>query len=122
MNGWSNLAGPPNRYSTAISAHGRARREHDGLIKIRLAHSLGRSYLIPDVLIGVCEARYLIPSFFSPPTIAFNVEPDLHLADFSINVGAPRATKLERLLVRVSSHDRVRTYEDGARVEAKRGF
>jgi hypothetical protein len=113
---WGNLAGPPSRWSPPVRPGGPSRRDYAGFIKLRLGHSAGRSYLIPDVLIGVGGLRYFLPSFFSPPIIAFNVEPGKHHANFSLDVGAPRARQLARLLVRITSEDRVLTYEDGAQL------
>ncbi|RWQ69651.1 MAG: hypothetical protein EOS85_28305 [Mesorhizobium sp.] len=113
---WENLAGPPVRRSSAIRPDSRDRREHSGFIKLRLGHSEGRTYLIPDVLIGVGGLRFFLPSFFSPPIIAFNVEDGKHIADFSLDVGSPRAVDIARLLVKVRSEDRVLTYEDGAQL------
>lgn len=113
---WGNLAGMPARWSPALRPGDPSRREYAGFVKVRLAHSEGRSYLIPDILIGVGGLRYFVPSFFSPPIIAFNVEPGKHLADFSMDVGAARSTRLSRLLVRIKSEDRVLTYDDGAQL------
>jgi hypothetical protein len=110
---WGNLAGPPSHVSPSLQSK-RQEREYHGHIKLRLAHSEGGSYLIPDVLIGVAGHRFYLPSFYSPPAIAFNVDGGRHIADFSLDVGPPRASSLTRLLVRVSSEDRVRDYEDGA--------
>jgi len=116
MSRWPNLAGGASRYSLAIDSKRRNdRRQHSGFIKLRLGHDFGRSYLVPDVLIGVAGARYFLPSFFGPPMIAFNVE-GRHFADFSIDVGSPRASELARLLVRIRSDDRVRVYDDGAQL------
>lgn len=110
------LAGRPARWSHPVHPSGVSRREYDGFIKLRLAHSEGRSYLIPDVLIAVGGLRYFLPSFFSPPSIAFNAEPGTHVAQFSIDVGKARVKQLERLLVRVRSDERVLAYDDGAQL------
>ncbi|KQQ11833.1 hypothetical protein ASF53_16865 [Methylobacterium sp. Leaf123] len=124
---WGNLAGRPARWSHPVRHSGVNRREYEGFIKLRLAHSEGRSYLIPDVLIAVGGLRYFLPSFFSPPSLAFDAEPGTHVAQISIDVGGARATRLERLLVRVRSDERVHVYEDGAqlyrcRFEGPRGI
>jgi hypothetical protein len=111
-----NLAGPPVRRSSAIRPGSPDRREYSGFIKLRLGHSEERSYLIPDVLIGVGGLRFFLPSFFSAPLIAFNVEDGKHTVNFSLDVGAPRATDLTRLLVKVRSEDRILSYEDGAQL------
>lgn len=92
------------------------RREYDGFIKVRLGHSVGKSYLIPDVLIGVGGTRYFLPSFFTAPYLGFNVEEGRHRAVFSMDVGPPRAGKLERIIVTVRSEDRLLSYDDGAQL------
>jgi hypothetical protein len=111
-----NLAGPPSRWSPAVQPGSVNRREYEGLIKLRLGHSEGRSYLIPDVLIAIAGHRFFLPSFFSAPIIAFSVEPGKHLATLSLDVGGSRVTQLERLFLRIKSEDRVLTYEDGAQL------
>lgn len=113
---WKNLAGPPGRQSHSVRLGSPQRRDYSGFIKLRLAHSEGRTYLVPDALIGVGGLRYYLPAFFSAPSIAFNVEDGKHIADLSIDVGPPRATDLTRLLVRVRSEDRILSYEDGAQL------
>jgi hypothetical protein len=110
-----NLAGYPLRYSTPPKNKGN-RREYDGFIKVRLGHSAGKSYLIPDVLIGVGGTRYFLPSFFTAPYLGFNVEDGKHRAVFGMDVGPPRAVKLERLKVTIRSEDRLLSYDDGAQL------
>jgi hypothetical protein len=114
---WHNLNGPPIRQSLAIRPNDPNKRPYRGHLKLRLGHSLGRSYLIPDVLIGVAGSRYFLPSFFSPPLIGFNVEEENHhVATFTVDVGAPRSQNLTRLTVTVDSRDRVLFYDDGAQL------
>lgn len=113
---WTNLAGPASRWSPRVGPGGPARRHYEGLVKLRLVHIEGRSYLIPDVLIAVGGMRYFLPSFFSPPLIAFHVEDGRHVARFSVDFGAPRAPRLERLFLQVRSEDRLHTYDDGAQL------
>jgi hypothetical protein len=113
---WKNLAGPPGRQSPSVRPGSRQRKKYSGFIKLRLAHSEGRTYLIPDVLIGVAGFRYYLPSFYSAPSIAFNVEDGKHIANLSLDVGPPRATNLTRLLVEVRSEDRILNYDDGAQL------
>jgi len=113
---WKNLAGPPGRQSPSVRPGSPQRREYSGFIKLRLAHSEGRTYLIPEALIGVGGFRYYLPAFFSAPSIAFDVEDGKHIANFSIDVAPPRATDLTRLLVKVRSEDRILSYEDGAQL------
>lgn len=109
----SNLAGPPVRYSTGVMG-AKVRRDYDGFIKVRLAHSQGRSYLVPEVLIGVAGGRYFLPSFFGPPWLQFNIEPGVHSTLLSIDVGPPRAVDAARLEVTFGSRDHVLSYGDGA--------
>src|SRR6266567_2459070 len=111
---WKNLAGPPVRWSPRIRSGSRDRKEYSGFIKLRLAHSEGRTYLIPDVLIGVGGLRFFLPTSFSPPLIGFNVGDEKHVADFTLDVGPPRATNLTRLSVRIGSEGRLLSYDDGA--------
>ncbi|KQT70265.1 hypothetical protein ASG51_14560 [Methylobacterium sp. Leaf465] len=91
-------------------------REYQGFIKVRLAHSRGRSYLIPDVLIAVAGSRYFFPSFFSPPRLVFDIELGRHFVDFDMDVGAPRADLQARIKIRARSEDRIRSYPDGAQL------
>ena len=113
---WPNLAGPPARWSHPVRKGSTGRREYEGFIKLRLGHSEGRSYLIPDLLIAVGGHRYFLPSFFSPPRLSFNVEPGKHVAVFDFDVGGARASELQRLHVSVRSEDRVFAYDDGAQL------
>jgi hypothetical protein len=112
----SNLAGPPVRYSNAIIDDEKDRRWFDGLIKFRLGHSTGRSYLVPEVLVGVAGSRFFLPSFFGPPIFGFDLEPGRHQVRFNIDAGAPRVASLARLVVDFSSQDRVRSFSDGAQL------
>lgn len=112
----SNLAGPPVRYSNAIMGDEKDRRWFDGFIKFRLGHSAGRSYLVPEVLVGVAGSRFFLPSFFGPPIFGFNLEPGHHKVRFNMDAGAPRAASLTRLVVDFSSRDRVRAFSDGAQL------
>jgi hypothetical protein len=113
---WNNLAGKPNRYSKAITSKSGKARKYTGLIKLRLAHSAGRSYFVPDALIAVAESRYFLPNFFDPPLIAFNIEDGKHSAQFSVDVGPVKEPEAIRLLITVNSDDRVLVYEDGAQL------
>jgi hypothetical protein len=79
------------------------------------------------VLIAVGGSRFFLPSFFSPPIILFNVDPGMHAAEFNMDVGGPRASRLERFVVHIKSEDRILSYEDGAQLyrcsfEAPRGI
>jgi hypothetical protein len=91
---------------------------HDGWVKIRLCHAEGRSYFIPDVLIGFGGSAFFLPSFFGPPQLSFNLPIDgkRHEAKFSIDVAAPRSGKATRVKVTIRSDDYVRSYDDGAQL------
>ncbi len=111
-----NLAGIPVRYSSAIGNEGSGRRQFEGVVKFRLSHSLGRSYLVPEVLIGVRGSRFFLPSMFGPPILEFNVEPGFHRLQFDFDTGVPRAAELSRINVFVRSQDRVHCFDDGAQL------
>lgn len=112
----THLAGPPVRQSRAVEASDPNRRRFEGIIKFRLAHSEGRSYLIPDVLIGVGGTRFFIPNNFGPPLFTFDSENGRHHVAFSLDTGPPRVTEMARIVVFVRSEDRIRTYDDGAQL------
>jgi hypothetical protein len=113
---WGNLAGPPVRFSSSPGL-GFGKR-HDGWIKIRLCHARGRSYFIPDVLIGFGGSAFFLPSFFGPPQLSFNlpIEGKQHEATFSIDVAGPRSVKAVRVMVTIRSGGHVRSYDDGAQL------
>lgn len=116
---WDNLAGPPVRVSPAISIGNRKR--HSGWVKLRLCHAKGRSYFLPDVLIGFGGKHFFLPSFFGPNSISFTKRStgggiDQHSATFSMDVAAPRGARAARLLVSFSSDGFVRSYDDGAQL------
>lgn len=113
---YDHLAGFPVRHSIAVEAGDPNRRRFDGVIKLRLAHSEGRSYLIPDVLIGVGGTRFFLPSTFGPPLFMFDSEAGRHHVVFSLDTGAPRVREMARIVVFVRSEDRIRTYDDGAQL------
>jgi hypothetical protein len=113
---FDNLAGAPLRVSAEVRANDPHRRIYDGFIKVRLAHSEGRSYLVPELLVAVAGTRYFLPSFFGPPQFAFGVDEGLHVVRFDMDAGSPRAKDAARLVVQVRSRDRVRTYDDGAQL------
>lgn len=111
-----NLAGPPARYSIAVAEGDPNRRRFEGAVKFRLGHSLGRSYLVPEVLIGVHGTRFFLPSTFGPPYLEFDVVPGLHQLRFDVDVGSPRAREQARIVIYVRSHDRLRVFDDGAQL------
>ena len=118
---WGNLAGPPVRRSPATPLGGG--NAFDGLVKLRLCHGLGRTYLLPDVLIGFRGTRFFLPSFFGPPWLTFGVPKSatdartrIHSASFTMDVTSPRGSTAARLEVTFHSDERVRTYDDGAQL------
>jgi len=117
---WGNLAGPPARISPRGTGEGGTR--HDGWIKLRLCHAPGRSYLLPDVLIGFGGSRFFVPSFFGPPLLSFDMPspsragPRVHGARLSLDVAAPRGRTATRLDVTIRSDGHVRSYPDGAQL------
>ncbi len=111
------LAGPPTRISPAID--GSSQVEHNGYVKIRLGHSRRGTVIVPDLIFAKAGPwRFFQPSFFGPCAIAFNIEPGLHTANFSVDVGLPRATQLTRLIIRFRSDARVMAYTDGSQLYA----
>lgn len=117
------LAGAPIRTSPAPAPSTSWGGLHEGLIKLRLCHARGRSYLLPDALIGFGGTRFFLPSFFGPPELVFEVPstsspfgPKHHVATLYIDVAAPRAAAATRVAVTFRSDDRVRVYDDGAQL------
>lgn len=109
------LAGPPNRYSPPFGAD--ALNSFDGLVKLRLGHAAFGSMLLPELMfVKLAGWRFYQPSFFGPPMLRFNIEPGIHDARFSIDVGNPREKNLTRLNIKVRSDGLVRPYGDGAQL------
>lgn len=120
---WARSAGAPIRTSPAPVASTSWGGLHDGLIKLRLCHARGRSYLLPDALTGFGGTRFFLPSFFGPPELVFKVPssglpfgPKHRVATLYLDVAAPRATVATRVAVEFRSDDRVRVYDDGAQL------
>lgn len=88
-----------------------------GLVKLRLGHAAFGSILVPE-LIFVERAgwRFYQPSFFGPPVLGFNIDPNIHIARFSVDVGSPRSNEQTRLILEIRSDGRVRRYGDGAQL------
>ncbi|MDH7638099.1 hypothetical protein [Sphingomonas oryzagri] len=109
------LAGPPSRYSPAF---GNAELERfEGLVKLRLGHARFGSILLPELMFVQRGGwHFYQPSFFGPPILGFNIEPGLHVARFSIDVGGPRETDPTRVIVEIRSDGFVRGYVDGAQL------
>jgi hypothetical protein len=119
----SRLAGVPVRASPAPAPSVSWGRRHEGLIKLRLCHAQGRSYLLPDALIGFSGTRFFLPSFFGPPQLLFNVPstaspfgPKHHEARLNLDVAAPRAAKATRVEVAFRSDEQVRVYDNGSQL------
>ncbi|MBA4613887.1 hypothetical protein H1W37_19690 [Stappia taiwanensis] len=90
---------------------------HAGLVKLRLGHADFGSILIPELMfVRRSGWRFYQPSFFGPPILQFNVEPNIHVARLSIDIGSPRAADLTRLIVEFRSDGLVRRYDDGAQL------
>lgn len=90
---------------------------HHGLIKVRLCHARGRSYLLPD------EERFFLPSFFGPPKLMFNVpstgsafDSRHHELTMDLDVAGPRATVATRVNLNFRTSGLVHSYEDGAQL------
>lgn len=117
---WGNLAGPPARHSPAASIY--AGKRFDGWVKLRLCHGAGRTYFLPDVLIGFGGTKFFLPSFFGPPRLSFNLPSSgfpvvkSHAATFSIDVAPPRGSMAVRLEVSIRSDGHALSYEDGAQL------
>jgi hypothetical protein len=107
------LNGPPVRFSLATDFS--TATKHEGFIKLRLGHSDRGSVLVPDqIFLNTGSWQFFQPSFFGPNIIGFNVENDLHLADFNVDVGPPRVKLPTRLLVHIRSDERIKSYPDGS--------
>lgn len=86
-------------------------------MKLRLGHAAFGSMLLPElVFIKLASWRFYQPSFFGPPILGFNVEPGVHVARFSVDVGSPRQTEPTRLIIEIRSDGLVRRYDDGAQL------
>lgn len=117
---WGNLAGPPMRLSPAISVS--KGKTYDGWVKLRLCHGRGRTYFLPDVLVGFEGSKFYLPSFFGPPQLSFNIPNPFgwktrrHSASFSVDVAAPKGDKAVRLEISIYSDGHVLSYDDGAQL------
>lgn len=110
------LAGPPERESSAWTGAEEA-HTYNGWIKVRLGHGDVGSVLVPDqIVVRHAGWRFYQPSFFGPNVLGFNLEPDVHEARFSVDVGNPRGKHPTRLLVTFRSDGLIRTYDDGSHV------
>lgn len=109
------LAGQPARHSPAFRDD--KQDSFPGFVKLRLGHAAFGSMLLPELMFLERSGwHFYQPSFFGPPILGFNVDADIHVARFSVDVGNPRATDLTRLLIEIRSDGLVRCYEDGARL------
>lgn len=116
---WGNLVGPPARWSPARVASGGGKL-HRGWVKIRLCHGKGRSYFLPEFIVGFGGTKFFLPSFFGPPSISFNVPTETggatkyHEATFSADIAAPKGSVAHRIIVTFTSNDLAFAYGDGA--------
>lgn len=107
------LAGPPVRANHAQDLN--FNNTYEGFIKVHLAHGDVGSVIIPDqITIREAGWRFYQPSFFGPCQIGFNLEPGLHQARFSVDIGGPRETAPTRVIVTIRSDHLLRRYEDGS--------
>jgi hypothetical protein len=73
--------------------------------------------LLPELIIAKPGGwRFYQPIFFGAPMLSFHVEPDLHTARLSVDVGGPRKAEPTRLNVEIRSDQLVRRYHDGAQL------
>lgn len=97
-------------------------RPYEGYVRLYLVHNLGKSYFIPTILVSQKINKYFIPSFFSAPHIAFNInninsnKNAIHIANFTIDVASPDSFKAIRVFVEISSSDFIRSYHDGSQL------
>lgn len=111
------LAGKPIRLSPATDID--QNNSHDGFIKVRLGHSDRGTVIIPEMIFAkVGPWRYFQPSFFGPCFIGFEIEDDLHIATFSVDVGPPRTAAPTRLIVKIRSDERILAFSDGSQLYA----
>lgn len=109
------LAGPPVRQSPALGDD--VRERIPGLVKLRLGHAAFGSMLLPELIfVERFGWRFYQPTFFGPPILGLNLEPNIHVARSSVDIGSPRATDLTRLIVEIRSDGLVRRYDDGAQL------
>lgn len=114
------LAGRPVRVSPGASRISPS-VEHDGYVKVHLGHSQRGTVIVPDLIFARSGPwRFFQPSFFGPCNIGFNVEPELHVAHFTADVGLPRANQHTRLDIRFRSDAHVLSYPDGSQLYACR--
>ncbi|MFA4952509.1 hypothetical protein [Brevundimonas sp.] len=108
----------PFRLSPAPEHAGRT-VDYEGLIKIRLAHAPGRSYLIPELLLVRFGERwvYFIPSFFGPNSIAFNGDKAVR-CDLSLDVVQPGTNRGRQLQIAIDPSALKRRYGGGGHLYA----
>jgi hypothetical protein len=89
----------------------------EGLLKIRLAHALGRSYIVPEQLfIELADHwRFFLPSFFGPNQIGF-VDAHAIACHTSIDVIRPGRNHAVRLLISIHTDQQRFSYPEGARL------
>lgn len=111
----SHLSGSPLRASQPLRLDGLI--QATGFLKLHLGHSKNGSVLVPTQLFSERNGwHFYQPSFFGPPILGFNIEPNLHIACFNLDVCGPYAIEATRVVVKVRSDQLVRRYDDGAQL------
>jgi hypothetical protein len=111
----SNFDGLPVRISQPFERDSAVSSE--GFLKLRLGHSTNGSVLVPEQLfVELGGWRFYKPSFFGAPILGFDVEPGIHIASFSLDVGGPREVEPVRVIVKIRSDELVKRYDDGAQL------
>lgn len=88
-----------------------------GFLKLRLGHSANGSVLVPEQLFIKRKGFWFYQvSFFGPPILNLNSEPDLHVAKFNLDVGDPRSVEHTRILATIRSDKIIRRYDNGAQI------
>lgn len=107
----------PFRLSLPIQPNAGHTTRFEGVLKVRLAHGLGRSYIYPEQLfIELANHwRFFLPSFFGPNSIAFH---DGHVVscDTSMDVARLGQNRTVRLIIAINPQDLRYAYADGARL------
>ncbi|MEM5501847.1 hypothetical protein WNY59_09620 [Ahrensia kielensis] len=119
MKGARSIVYPTRKSDAPLSAFSRSA---DGYIKVRLAHGVRGTVLLPDALFYKQSVwYYFLPSFFGPPLLAFGIpnEADgmqFHNARFSIDISAPHAIHAARIMIEIKSTDLCTKYRDDSQL------
>ncbi|WP_424360136.1 hypothetical protein [Methylocystis parvus] len=86
-------------------------------MKVRLGHSANGSVLVPEqFFIERSGWWFYQPSFFGPPILGFDIEPNTHVARFNLDIGGPRETELTRVISTVRSDGLLKRFDDGVQL------